>query len=233
MKNIFNGKTFLIVAVVAIAASIVYANYAANSANEGITFEAHIKGNPDAPVVLTEYADFQCPACGQFQPVVKDLLDTYGDQLAIEFKHFPLITIHPFAVPAARAAEAAGQQGKFWEMHDKLFENQQVWSRSGSPQVFFRQYAEEIGLDIDLYNRHYGASLIKDKIEAGYSEARELGLTGTPSFFLNGERMQFETFEEFESAINIAVNGESVDTESTEEGGEAAAPTQPDVRFGF
>ena len=227
MKNLLNGKTFIILAFLLIATSIVYANYATNKANEGVTLEQHIKGNPDARVVLREHSDFQCPACGQFYPVIETLLEDYGDDIALEYKHFPLITIHPYAVPAAKAAEAAGQQGKFFEMHDKLFENQQIWSQSANPRAFFDQYAEEIGLDMDLFKQHYKASLIEDKIQAEYEEARQLGLTGTPSFFLNGERLEFETFEEFIGAIESAL-GVNTDASST-----VPAAGNDEVIFGF
>jgi protein-disulfide isomerase len=231
MKNLLNGKMFILLAVVLIGASVVYANYASKKANEGVVITENIKGNPEAAVVLTEYSDFQCPACGQFYPIIKTLVETYGDDLAFEYKHFPLITIHPFAVPAAKAAEAAGQQGKFFEMHDKLFENQQAWSRAGNPRPFFDQYAEEIDLDMALFKQHYGASLLEDKVIAEYEEARELGLTGTPSFFLNGERLQYNTFEEFMVAIESALGVSPVAT--TTETVESEASTGSDVRFGF
>ena len=219
MKN-FTWKTFAVIAVILIGASIVYSNYASNKANEGVVIEPHIKGNADAEVVLAEYSDFQCPACGQFYPVVKEVMDMYGDRISFEYKHFPLISIHPFAVPAAKAAEAAGQQGKFFEMHDTLFENQAVWSRAGNPQSYFEQYAEDIGLDVALFKRHIGASVIDERIEDDFKEARELGLTGTPSFFLNGERMQYETFEDFviavEQALGILPEGEGENSSNNE-----------------
>lgn len=205
MKNPFNGKTFIILATLALGAAVLYANSVTRQANEGVVFEPHVKGNPDASVTLVEYSDFQCPACAQFETHVSDILAEYGDQIRFEYKHFPLISIHPFAIPAARAAEAAGQQGKFWEMHDKLFQNQQIWSRSNNPVSYFNTYAEDIGLDIDLFKRHYKASDIKGKVEDAYREARDLGLSGTPSFFLNGEQMQITSFEDFKAQIEAAV----------------------------
>jgi len=233
MKSLLNWKTFLIVAFIAVAAAIVYSNYAAKQANEGVAIGEHLKGNPDATVILTEHSDFQCPACAQFYPIIKDILAEYPE-LGFEYKHFPLISIHPFAVPAAKAAEAAGQQGKFFEMHDKLFENQQIWSRSPNPRAFFEQYAQEIGLDMTQYRRQYGASAINDHIQNQYNEARELGLTGTPSFFLNGERLQFQTYEDFQAQIEAALqpagNTAGVNVEGIDN---AAAVIQSDVRFGF
>ena len=190
-------KIVFVVAALLMGASFFYANYASNKANEGVVIKEYTKGNENAAVTLTEYADFQCPACGQFYPIMKKVETQNGDKIKIEFKHFPLVTIHPFAMPAAKAAEAAGQQGKFFEMHDKLFENQSTWSRSSAPQAYFIQYAEELGLDIDRFKTHMKSSLLQDRIEEQFYEAQELGLTGTPSFYLNGERLEFQTFEEF------------------------------------
>jgi len=229
------GKIFAVVAVVAIVGSIAYANHVANEANEGIVLTDHIKGNEAAAVKLTEYSDFQCPACAQFYPVIQDIMADYGDQIAFEYKHFPLISIHPFAVPAARAAEAAGQQGKFWEMHDKLFEEQQTWSNSGNPISFFNTYAEEIGLDVELFKRHYKASLIEESVNDDFRQARDLGLTGTPSFFLNDERMDFTSFPEFREQIEAAIGVDTATatgTPTVEVGGVEAAG-EADVRFGL
>ncbi len=214
MKNHL-GKIFIGVAIVAIGASLVYANRVTESANDGVVIAPHIKGNPAATVTLTEYSDFQCPACASFAPYVNSLVEQYGDRLQFEYKHFPLISIHPQAVPGAKAAEAAAQQGKFFEMHDKLFENQSTWSASSNPTRFFEGYASELGLDVELFKQHYKASVIEDAIEANFAEARELGLTSTPSFFLNGQKMEFSTFEEFETQIVAAVGGPATEEAGT------------------
>lgn len=198
-------KIVALVAIILIGASVFYAKQTAEKANEGVSIETHIKGNPDAPVTLVEYSDFECPACAQFHPYIKELLADYGDDLRLEYRHFPLINIHPNAVPAARAAEAAGQQGKFWEMHDKLFENQTAWSRSSNPSAFFNQYAEDIGLDVAKFKLQMDSTIISDSINSSFEEAREKGFTGTPTFLLNGEKMEFSTFEEFEEAIVSAI----------------------------
>ena len=226
MKEHF-WKIFAVVAVLAIGASIVYSNSVANKANEGIEFTDHMKGAENPTVVLTEYSDFQCPACGQFSGILKTILEEYPDTLALEYKHYPLISIHPFAIPAAKAAEAAGQQGKFFEMHDLLFENQQVWSNSANPTSYFIGYAQSLGLDVDLFKQHMKASKIEDKIEAEFREARERNLTGTPSFFLNGERMTFETYEDFVAQIDAAAGG-AVDATTTE-----TVSGELDVSFGL
>jgi protein-disulfide isomerase len=204
MKKHF-WKLVALVVVVLLGASFIYAKQAGEKANEGVTVETRVKGNPDAKVTLVEYSDFQCPACGQFYPYVKDVMDEYGDQIRFEYRHFPLINIHPQALPAARAAEAAGVQGKFWEMHDKLFENQSTWSRSSNPTGFFNQYAEELGLNVDDFKRHLGSSVIEDAVMAGFNDARGRGFTGTPTFLLNDQLMTFTTFDEFRAQIEAAV----------------------------
>jgi protein-disulfide isomerase len=225
MKNHF-GKIFLGVAVVAVLVSVVFAGRIGKQANEGVTITPHIKGNAAAAVTLTEYSDFQCPACGQFHPIVKDIMEQYGDMIALEYKHFPLITIHPFAVPAAKAAEAAAQQGKFFEMHDKLFENQATWSKSANPSAYFLTYAQELELDMSLFKRHLKASLIDDAVSGSFKNAQELGLSSTPTFFLNGTKMEFTSLAEFTSAIEAALGIVPV--------GATSSPTVlPAVQFGI
>ncbi len=208
-------KIVFAVAAILILGSIGYAQYAANKANEGVVLTDHVIGNPDAKVSLTEYGDFQCPACGAFHPIVKGVLEQYGDQIRFEFKNLPLTAIHPYAMPAAKAAEAAGVQGKYFEMHDKLFEDQKAWSSSPTPQVFFTQYAEELGLDVELFKKHMKASVINEKITEHTKEAQGLGFTGTPSFLLNGEPLEFETYEEFIGAIEAALGVTPQATTST------------------
>ena len=207
-----NWKILLVLAGLLLIGSFVYSNHVQTQANEGVVISEHVKGNPDASVTLTEYSDFQCPACGQAYQVVKTIMDQYGEQIRFEYKHFPLMTIHPFAVPAARAAEAAAQQGKFWEMHDKLFEEQTTWSNSSSPQRYFDQYAQEIGLDMDLYKTHLNASVIDDAIVESFSAAQRQGFTGTPTFLLNGEKIEFSSYQELIELVRVVVG--AVDVES-------------------
>lgn len=221
-----------LIAVVLFGGAIVYSKNANEKNNQGVTVVDHIKGNPEATVTLVEYSDFQCPACASFQPVVAELLAQYGNQIRFEYKHFPL-PIHNYAQQAAVAAEAASQQGKFFEFHDALFENQKEWSSSATPQTFFVTYANELGLDVEKFKMQQNSSVLRDAVRADLADARELGLTGTPTFFLNGERMQFETFEDFITQIataidpNAAVSASSTATTSAE-----VAPVA-DIKFGL
>ena len=194
-----------VIVVVLIGGSIAYAQYVGTASNEGVTVQAHVTGNENAEVTLTEYSDFECPACAQFYPYVKDVLASYGDQLRFEYKHFPLQRVHPNARAAAIAAEAAGQQGKFFAYHDLLFENQQEWSCAGNSDQYFRSYAEQLELDIEQWQTHRRASLLADKVDNDFSAGRDAGVTGTPTFFLNGERMNIETYDDFRSQIEAAL----------------------------
>lgn len=205
MKRHF-WKIIAAAVVVLVAGSVVYSQQSAKKANEGVEVETHVKGNPEAAVTLVEYSDFQCPACAQFYPVIKQLIEEKGDSIRFEYRHFPLVNIHPQAVPAARSAEAAGQQGQFWQMHDKLFENQNTWSKSTNPRAYFEQYAEELGLDLDTFKRHLNSSVITDAVMDGFDDARARGFTGTPTFLLNDQVMNYSTFEEFQAQIDAAID---------------------------
>ena len=213
-----------VVVVLLIIGSVFLSNQSAQESNESITITDHVKGNPEASVMLTEYSDFQCPACSSFQPVVESVLEQYGDQIRFEYRHFPLITIHPHALRAAIAAEAAGQQGKFFEFHDLLFQNQQEWSTVAVPTTFFVNYAEELELDIEQFRSQLNSSLLEERVRSQFDEARELGLTGTPSFLLNGQKMKYETLDEFLGQIAAAIDPSSAS---------GTAAVGSDVRFGF
>lgn len=194
-----------IITVVLFGGAIWFSSVSSEQNNDGVEVTEHIKGNPEAAVTLTEYSDLQCPACASFQPVLKEIFANYEDGLKLEFKHFPL-PIHKFSTQSAVATEAAGQQGKFFEFHDLLFENQQEWSTAAVPSVYFEKYAEELGLDIPTFRRHMQSTVLRDRVQADFAEGRELGINGTPTFFLNGERMQYETFQQFIEQIAFAID---------------------------
>lgn len=194
-----------VLAVVLIAGAVWYSSGVTEKNNAGIAFSPHVKGNSEAAVLLQKYSDFQCPACATAVEPVNQLLSEYGDQIRFEYKHFPL-PIHASAEMAARAAEAAGLQGKFYEYHDLLFTNQRVWSASTNPMLQFSQYASELELDMAEFRRHVNASLVRDKVREYAAEGRALGITGTPTFFLNGERMVYSTYEEFAAQVVAALN---------------------------
>lgn len=151
--------------------------------------EKHIKGSPEAPITLVEYSDFQCPACKSAAPQLSDLLKQFDGKFNMEFRHFPLRSIHGNAQLAGQAAEAAGMQGKFWEMHDALYENQNEWSTSFNPTRYFKKYAEKIGINVDRFVYDMESDKVKDIVNAQFDESMVLELPGTPSFMLNGEKI--------------------------------------------
>ncbi len=162
--------------------------------NINIENKKHIKGSENAKYTLVEYSDFQCPACRSASIGLMELLKKNPDTFNIEFKHFPLRIIHGNAQLAAQAAEAAGLQGKFWEMHDLLFEKQSDWNQSFNPKRFFKMYAKEIGLDVDRFAHDLKLDTIKNIVNSEYNEAQKLKLTGTPSFLLDGKKIDINDF---------------------------------------
>jgi protein-disulfide isomerase len=151
-------------------------------------------GPADAEVAVVAFSDFQCPFCSRAVPTLEQVEEAYGDPVRIVFKHLPL-SMHPKAPAAHAAAEAAHRQGKFWEMHDRIFADQ----RSMSPERYV-EYATEIGLDIDQFNADVASAEVKKRIEADTSEAARLNVRGTPAFFINGKYLSgaqpFETFKQ-------------------------------------
>ena len=143
----------------------------------------HVRGPEDAPVTLVEYGDFECPYCGRAEPVLRELLADFGDDLRFVFRDLPLSDVHPRAQLAAEASEAAGAQGKFWEMHDLLFDHQDALA----PQDLIR-YAEELGLDVDRFRDELRRRVYAPGIAEDVESADESNVAGTPTFFINGQR---------------------------------------------
>lgn len=144
----------------------------------------HIKGNIQAKVVVVEYGDYECPHCAHAHQVLKNIVDYFKGQVALVYRNFPLTESHPMAYPAAVAAEAAAKQGKFWEMNNGLFENQDDLSAD-----LFSQLAEQLGLDVQQFKRDLVQSdRLKEKIEVDFEGGVRSGVNGTPSFYVNGEK---------------------------------------------
>ena len=177
-----------------------------------------IRGNSASPVTLVEYGDFQCPACAQYYPVVKTLEQEFAADTQFIFRHFPLTRPHPNAKSAAAAAEAAGMQGKFWEMHDMLFEKQNEWTTKPRPQSAFNAYAEELGLDVAKFEDDMNRDDIEEKIDAHFKSGSASGVDSTPTFFLNGTKLQNpKSIDEFRALLTetIAETKTVVDEPST------------------
>lgn len=166
-----------------------------------------VKGNPDAQVTLVEYLDFECEACGAYYPIVKQMEKEFEGKLRIVTRYFPLPG-HKNSMEAALAAEAAGEQGKFFEMHDLLFESQKEWGEKPlSDPNLFTPYAEKLGLDMNKFNQDRKKATTIARVDRNKKEADELKLNGTPSFFLNGKAIKSpKTPEEFRSLIQKEVD---------------------------
>lgn len=171
---------------------------------------AHEKGNLESEVRLIEYSDFQCPACRAAAPSLDEIVTLFGDQFVFEYRHFPLRNIHPNAQLAAQASEAAALQGKFWEMHDMLFEKQDEWAQSFNPERFFRNYAEEIGLHDSRFRYDLHSNEVKDKVNSHFDEASALNLPGTPSFVVDGQVVDLNEFLTHTIDMNSAISAELI-----------------------
>jgi protein-disulfide isomerase len=143
----------------------------------------HIQGSIDAPIALLEYGDYQCPYCGQAYPIIKAVQEQLGDRLCFAFRNFPLINAHPYAEHAAELAEAAGAHGKFWEMHDLLFENQDALEDED-----LARYAVALGLDARRLLAEVQGGTHKDRVREDFRSGAQGGVNGTPTLFINGER---------------------------------------------
>lgn len=218
-KNI--SRTIAIIAVAILVVSFIISQTSKRREAQPIVsdevqllpIEARVKGNTEATLSLVEYSDFQCPFCSQVASMIDELVANYGNQFRFEYRHLPLRSIHPNAQIASQASEAAGIQGKFWEMHDILFAKQKEWSTSINPKKLFRQYAEEIGINPERFSYDLESDEVKAKVNADYDQATALGIKGTPSFLVNGK---VATIEEFLALINLEDVQTQVNSESTE-----------------
>jgi protein-disulfide isomerase len=145
----------------------------------------HVLGPPDAPVTLVEYGDFQCPYCRAAHFYMKNVLATMGDEMRFVFRHMPLTQVHPIAELAAEASEAAGAQGKFWPMHDAIYENQDLLS-----PLLLVELAQRLGLDMERFTEDLKTHRFRDKVKQDFMSAVRSGAAGTPTFFINGERYE-------------------------------------------
>ena len=158
--------------------------------NSGAEGSSYVVGAGTSGVTVVEFADFQCPACRSYYPVTTQIKQKYGDKIKFQFRHFPLVQIHKNAMVVHRAAEAAGRQGKFWEKHDLLFERQQAWESSPNPTAVMEDYAAELGLNIDQFKTDFSSESVNNTISADIKAGQALGVSGTPSFVINGKKIE-------------------------------------------
>ena len=170
---------------------------------------AHIFGTASTGVKVVEYADFQCPGCAAFFPIFEQVKAKYKDQVSFQFVHFPLSQLHANAQSAHRAAQAASNQDKFWEMHDLLYQNQKSWSSSTSAALIFEGYATQLGLDVARYKIDFASANTNSIIQADIKTGQALKVTGTPTFFVDGKQVEdnntISTLDKFSALIDAEI----------------------------
>lgn len=181
----------LIVGFIGVVAFTKNGDDSANSNNSSTTDGSNYTvGAGTSGVTVVEFADFQCPACRSYYPIVKQLQEKYGDKVKFQFRHFPLVQIHQNAMVAHRAAEAAGRQGKFWQMHDLLYERQQAWESSNNATAIMEDYASELGLNVDQFKTDFSSESVNKTISADIKAGQAVGANSTPTFVINDKKVE-------------------------------------------
>jgi len=179
----------------------------------------NIYGKSDVGVTLVEYGDLECPACGQYYPLVKQLKTDFDGHVAFQYRNFPLETIHAHALVAARYAQAAALQGKFFEMHDLMYENQQTWAQAADPTVYFVTYAQQLGLNTAKLKTDANSSATNNVINADIAAGNVYKISGTPTFVLDGKKIDNpRDLDSFRKLLNdeiVAKGGKAVVLTST------------------
>ncbi|MEX0596811.1 MAG: thioredoxin domain-containing protein [Candidatus Paceibacterota bacterium] len=208
-ENNLIGKVIVIITVLVVAGAIFWGIRTQDSGSKNVNVEVtdtdKYLGDKNAKVTLIEYSDFECPACKAYEDIVKQLRDSYSSEdFRIVYRHFPLRSIHPNADLAAQAAEAAGEEGKFWEMKDELFKNQSEWAKEKDPRGLFGAYAKVIGLDVAEFDEDLlPEDDSKERVEKDYQSGVAIGVNSTPTFILNGVVIKNpQTVDEFKSLID-------------------------------
>ena len=211
MRNLFIG----LIAIVIMLLGFNYYQQKKNEAPVGdvppvatnvIRASDHVIGKRDAKVVLVEYADLQCPACKSFEPILTKLAATHAqDDFAYVFRYFPLVNIHSHALLAARYNEAAGIQGKFWEMNHILYTNQDQWAEALDAEDKIKTYAASIGIDVKKLVTDANSDAVAKVVEDSLREAKKLNLQSTPSLLINGVHITIKNEEDLKDQINKAL----------------------------
>jgi protein-disulfide isomerase len=191
MKNIWLLVTSLVVTLIAVFAVAFLFTKKANAPvlpadSKVVLADARLaKGNKDAKITIVEFSDLQCPACKATQPLIAEIMTQASDSARLVFRHYPLRTLHPNAFVAAKASEAAANQGKFWEYHDLLYTNQLDWSEEKDPNSKFEGYAQQLGMNVDQFKKDYADKSLEARITKDEQDGNTLGVSGTPTFYVN------------------------------------------------
>ena len=206
-------KAVWVIAAIAVVGGIVWRSSTAKEEKKivensltTVVADDYVKGNPSAPVTLIEYLDFECEACGAYFPLIKELEQEFPNDLRVVRRYFPLPG-HKNGMTAALAVEAAARQGKYDEMHDLLFTEQKNWGEKPAPTpAVFEGYAQKLGLDLTKFKQDVASQSVKDRVQRDVESGTKLGNTGTPSFYLQGEKIQNpRSLEDFKTLIQAAI----------------------------
>lgn len=188
------------VCIIALAAAVISKPASTLSRSDLIPANAHTKGNAQSSVYLVEFSDFQCPACAAVKPLVDDIVKTYGDKLLFVYRYYPLPQ-HPLAKTAAQAAEAAGQAGKFWEMYDLIFAKSETLTESD-----FTDFAKQLNLDGTKFAFDMKSSTVAARVQSDIDEGDKLNIDATPTFFLNGKKLELTNLNDLTTSVEQAIN---------------------------
>ena len=161
-------------------------------------------GKTGSTVTLAEYSDFECPACAAWEPHLRSILHDYGDRILFVYRHFPL-SQHAYAELSARSAEAAGMQGKFWEMHDRIFDAHPEWAGQASARTAFSGLAEGLGLDRAQFERDWDSETVREAVRADFESGIRFDVNSTPTFFINGQKVEPRSPEELRNFLDEAL----------------------------
>lgn len=201
------------IVIVLVGIFLLTGNKSDNSGGEGnaAAVTNHVMGSGSAGVKLVEFGDYQCPYCQAYYGTVKQVVDEYKDRIYFQFVNFPLPNLHQNAFAASRAAEAAGKQGKYWGMHDALYQNSDPngasgWVSSNAPTTYFNQFATQLGLNMDQFKKDYASTDVNDAINADMTKGNKLNVEGTPTFFVDGKKVTINnTVDDFKKVLDNAI----------------------------
>lgn len=190
-----------------------------NNSNTAAQPSENLRGDTASKVKLVEYGDFQCPYCGEYYPIIEQVYQKYQSDVSFQFRNLPLTQIHPNAFAGARAAEAAADQGKFWQMYTVLYEQNEeyyqsnekynTWIGSSNPESYFIQYAQQIGLNVSKFESDYSSNQVNNVINADIAAFNKTGYEmATPTFILNGKQIQATSVNAFSTLINAQLKKE-------------------------
>jgi protein-disulfide isomerase len=193
-----------VVAVLIFASNSPKINLSGMALVDQVTNNDWIKGNKDAKVTIVEYSDFECPACSMYAGAIKKLLGTYKDDVRFVYRHYPL-NYHKSAILAAYAAEAAGKQGKFFDMHDLIFQKQNEWSGGRANQIYFENLAKQLKLDIEKFKTDYNSAETKKAVKEDVDSGNKNNIQATPTIFVNGKSVKVVNYGELESLVKSLI----------------------------